>query len=436
MTGIRLLLTVGGLIATASSHALAQATPLGRRPAQSAPAAGAAMSAPGGAPAVPSPPAAARRAKGSAVPSRTGRARIVRVKTKQKMIEDLVFSSNQVQVRFLAIRPGGEPVAVLQGRFARQGWNVVFDTHAVFTPKPGKEFFRIGIPISDDITPVKVTAVGPRGQTKVEKFFVQFEGGREAFLAFLTGKELEPGSGDDGPRPADWSLLVRYAQSNTLFGGADADNPVPVTNQPAAYSGAAFTGSGSAELRWRGPRKAGQKWTWSGSLNLEMLRQRVLNQSLWMPRGYVRGFFGAESGKWRYGMLAQIQGGTGGVPVAETDTRARQATVTRYGAGLGGFAVYRPTPTLGLSALALVRMDRGGQSNQLTTVDQMTALDSNLGWEAGFGVVLGLSRRFYLEGRMRGLAENYSWAAATTNDFKSSFSATFIILDFGIGYKF
>lgn len=365
--------------------------------------------------------------------NRVAKGLIVRVKTKEKTIEDLIFASPNVAIRFLANRPGGEPIAVLQGKFTRQGWNLVFDTHAVFSPKPGKEAFRIGIPISDDITAVKVTAVGPRGQTQIEKFFIQFEGGRDAFLAFLTGK-----SGDtveDGPRPADWSVLVRYAFANTTFSGINYDNSL------ATYANTSFTTMSSAELRWRGPKAAGQVWTWSGSANLEMLHTKVLDYSNWLPRIYFRGFYGSETGKVRYGGLAQLQGGFGSIPIPNTNSlnveTFTQYKVTRYGGGLGAFAVYRPVPTLGVSVLGLVRMDLGGNFD-LKVVDDTYArkLLPDLGWEAGFGLVLGLTPKIYLEGRFRGMAEKYSWQSVADESIRSSFQNTYILVDFGFGYKF
>lgn len=394
-----------------------------RRPAQAAK----------GSSAVTPAPAAKPTRSASAVPTRVGRGLIVRVKTKDKLIQALTFASPHVQIRFLANHASGEPIAILQGKFTQPGWNLVFDTHAVFSPKPGKESFRIGIPVSDDITAVKVTAVGPRGQTQIEKFFIQFDGGREAFLAFLTGKQLE--GNDEGARPADWSLLVRVAPSMTLYTGRDGDNRSgSASGEP--FSGSSLTFGTSAELRWRGPKAEFQKWTWSGSLNLEILTQKVLGETKNLPRGYVRGFYGSETGKFRYGGLAQVQGGSAGIFVPVAETEARRAMVTRIGGGVGGFAVFRPAPTLGVSLLGLVRMDMGGQSDQLNVDGVVAKVKPGIGWEAGFGLVLGVSSKLYLEGRARALSESYSWQSSVSPAVTSTFGNTFLILDIGLGYKF
>jgi hypothetical protein len=225
-------------------------------------------------------------------------------------------------------------------------------------------------------------------------------------------------------RPAEWSMIGRIAQSIVAYTVDDKD----LNNNS---SGAALVGLVSAELRWRGPRAAGQKWTWSGSANFEMIRQIVLGTEFLMPRGYVRGFYGQETGRWRLGPFLQVHAGESGIFIVDGSTSARKAKVGRVGGALGMVAVYRPAGGLALSALGLVRMDTGGGDAVLPN-----PLSSSMGFEAGFGTVFFLSPRMLLEGRLRALSESYKWQAAGAGLGTSSMSNLFLIIDVGLGYKF
>jgi hypothetical protein len=229
---------------------------------------------------------------------------------------------------------------------------------------------------------------------------------------------------DDLNRKSEWWGIARLAQAVVAYNGQDQD-------LGTHSSGAELVGMYSAELRWRGGRTPASDWTYSGSLNLEIVHQSVLGTSFTLPRGYLRAFYAKESGRWRTGPFLQVGAGQSGIFLVEDPTHARRATVTRQGAGFGGVAVYRPAATLALSALAVVREDFGGNSPQLPN-----PLNPNLAYEAGFGVVVNVSPRAMLEGRLRLLEESFSWQPLMAGAGASSMSNTFVIFDVGVGFRF
>ena len=100
------------------------------------------------------------------------------------------------------------------------------------------------------------------------------------------------------------------------------------------------------------------------------------------------------------------------------------------GIGAGAVVVYQAGESMYFSGLVLGRYDMGGSDATIPS-----ALNGNLGFEAGFGVVIGMTQNLFFEGRLRAQQESYSWAA-TNGTGNSSFSQTFIILDIGLGYHF
>ena len=96
-------------------------------------------------------------------------------------------------------------------------------------------------------------------------------------------------------------------------------------------------------------------------------------------------------------------------------------------------AVYQASDTVGLSALVLIRYDLGTAVAEITT----GSITGTLAWEGGFGVALGLSSRWMLEGRIRALMESASWpSGSTTSTNPSSFQTTYILVDVGVGFRF
>jgi hypothetical protein len=229
---------------------------------------------------------------------------------------------------------------------------------------------------------------------------------------------------DTGARAPEWWLIGRGGQAILAYTFDDKD-------LHGNSSGAGVVGFLSAEARWRGGKKANQKWTWSGSLNLELIRQQVLGTLFQLPRGYARVFYGQETGRARIGPFLQFNAGRSGVFLVQDSTRARKAVVTREGIGAGAVVTYRAAQNVGLSALAVLRREMGGAAAQLPN-----PLNPSLGFEAGFGSVLNLSPDWLLEGRLRALYESYSWKPAAGGAQDSSMGNTFIILDLGLGYRF
>ena len=223
-------------------------------------------------------------------------------------------------------------------------------------------------------------------------------------------------------RNSEFWVLARFAQSVVAYTIDDQDLAINA-------SGAALAGAYSIEGRWRGPKKPMQTWTWSGSINLEALRQTVLGTTFTLPRVYARVFYGNERNRWRVGPFLHFQTGKSGIFIAESATQARSGTVSRVGLGLGGVAVYRPVPTLGLSLLAMIRNDSGGTSSAIPS-----PLSSSMAFEAGFGAGLALGPDTMLEGRIRALQESFQWTA--TAGGQSSLSNLFLLIDLGIGLKF
>jgi hypothetical protein len=230
--------------------------------------------------------------------------------------------------------------------------------------------------------------------------------------------------GGSDARGSDWWIIGRGAEAVVAYTTDDKD-------LKSKSAGAALVTVFSSELRWRGGKSKNQVWTWSGSLNLEVIRETILGATSTLPRGYARVFYGKESGLWRAGPFLQVQGGQSGIFLIESPTKSRSGKVSRTGVGAGGVVVYRPAPTLGLSGLALMRVDSGGESSVLPN-----PLLSSLAFEAGFGMVFSLSSSMMIEGRLRALQENYQWAPASGGAEMSSIGNTFIIFDLGLGVRF
>ncbi len=87
----------------------------------------------------------------------------------------------------------------------------------------------------------------------------------------------------------------------------------------------------------------------------------------------------------------------------------------------------------------MLRYDFGGNPLAITNADP-TSIQNALGFEAGFGIVLGLSNNFLLEGRLRAQSEDLRWMPTRSltgaDPTESSFSTTYFILDVGVGFKF
>ncbi len=198
-------------------------------------------------------------------------------------------------------------------------------------------------------------------------------------------------------------------------------------------SAAPLIGVFSLEGRWKAARRSRKKWQLSGSVNLELVRPNYLGEVLDLFRGYTRVFFMRVNGRWRYGPFAHVSYGKGGIFVADSQNSVVdikvKTTVTRLGLGAGFAAVYQASRRMYFSMLLMGRYDLGGTS------DQTGNIDGNMGFEAGFGVVLGLSEKIFMEGRVRAQQENFQWTDPTSTG-KSKFSQTFAIIDFGVGYHF
>jgi len=243
-------------------------------------------------------------------------------------------------------------------------------------------------------------------------------------LAEVAKQEKSAIADDEGrAKPQEFWLIARGAQGLAAFSFLDGE-----TGSNA--NGAALVMLGSAELRWRQAKRAHQPWVWSGSVNFEMISQSVLGTSYLLPRGYARVFYGRDLGAWKLGPLVQAQAGNGLIFLVQDATTALQATALRFGGGAGGFATFRASSTLLVSALALGRADFGG-----STPFTPTGLAPSFGFEAGFGLGLGLSPRWLLEGRLRAVGESYAWRPAT-GGVNSFISDTYIVLDVGVGWRF
>jgi hypothetical protein len=225
------------------------------------------------------------------------------------------------------------------------------------------------------------------------------------------------------PRKASWSIIGRLAQSVVAYNVLDRDADV-------SSGGSGVVGFVSSELRWQGGKDVGQRWTWSGALNFEMIRQNVLNKLFSMPRFYGRLFYAKESGQLRAGPFIQASYGKSGIFIVQGEAEAKTAKVTRESVGAGYVVVYRPTPRMGLSVLGSIRLDMGGDASVLPN-----PLLSSMGYEAGFGMTLGLNSRIFLEGRLRLLEENLKWRPAIGGE-PSYMRNVYILLDGGIGYRF
>ena len=226
-------------------------------------------------------------------------------------------------------------------------------------------------------------------------------------------------------RPSEWSLIGRLAQAVVAYSATDQDTGL-------ASSGAALVGVYNAELRYRARKLLNQKWTWSGAVNFELIKQSVLDTDFTLPRFFGRVFYGKESGNWRYGPFLQLGAGKAGIFVVQSSASARQATVSRTNFGLGGFASYRAAPNFLLSGLLLLRMDSGGDAPNAIP----NPLSNSIGFEGGFGVGVNLNTKLSLEARLRAIQETYAWQPAKVGLPNSSLTDLFIILDVGLGYRF
>lgn len=301
-------------------------------------------------------------------------------------------------------------------------------------PKAGQYQWRVGIE----------TATGGEDWGKSRKFSVAptaFEQPKTQIIEKVVEKVIEKdgkkiivsqpaGNGqilyeedESKPRPPEWWILGRMAQSVVAYSAQDQDSGVN-------GSGAALAGLYSVELRWRAGKQVGQQWVPSAAVNFEMIRQSVLSTDFSLPRFNGRFFYGKERGNWKLGPFAQLGFGQSGIFIVQSETSALTATVTRLSLGLGGSALYRPAPSFALSALGLIRMDTGGSSPTLPS-----SLSSSIGYEIGFGAGVSLGPALLLEGRLRVLSEAFKWTPANGSG-TSSLTDTFIILDGGVGFKF
>ncbi len=221
------------------------------------------------------------------------------------------------------------------------------------------------------------------------------------------------------------SAIIRAAQAIGAYSVKDLDNSINASAGP-------LVGAFSAEVRWRLNRFRQSKWQLSGSLNLEMLRPNYYGETFNLLRGYTRVFATYANKRWRYGPVLHFNYGQGGIFVQDPSTNEViiRTRVQRMGIGAGAVVVYQAGESMYFSGLVLGRYDMGGSDATIPS-----ALNSDLGFEAGFGVVIGLTQRLFFEGRLRAQQESYSWAA-TNGTGNSSFSQTFIILDIGLGYHF
>jgi len=225
-------------------------------------------------------------------------------------------------------------------------------------------------------------------------------------------------------RLPEWSVLGRLGQAIIAYSGLDKDTGA----QP---SSSGIVGFISAEVRWRGAKAIGQKWTWSAAMNFEMIRQTVISTTFQLPRFYGRVFYGKEEGKTRIGPFLQLGYGQSGLFIVDTPTSARTESITRQSIGLGGAIIYRTSPTFSISALLLLRRDMGGTASIIPN-----PLKGTMSTEAGFGVWLGITRSMGLEGRVRLLQEKFAWDPAGTYSDDSYLNNTFVIMDVGLSFKF
>lgn len=232
-------------------------------------------------------------------------------------------------------------------------------------------------------------------------------------------------------------LLLRGAQAIAAYTQDILHNGTDLSGNPQErrinVTGSALVNMGSAELRWRAPRAPSNSWLLSGSLNGEIIRQTVLGTDYWLPRFYTRVFYTTGKSPWRVGPFLHFQYGTSSIFYVVDRNVAPVYRLNRMGVGGGGVAVYQASDSVGLSALVLIRYDLGTAVTEITT----GSIAGTLAWEAGFGVALGLSARWMLEGRIRALMEPASWpSGSTTSPKDNSFQTTYILVDLGVGFRF
>lgn len=276
-------------------------------------------------------------------------------------------------------------------------------------PRPGKYRWRVGF-----------ESASRKEWSSWRRFFVS----KKALKGVSRIATLEAEWWKERDVPAGVMIIARGAQSITSYESTDTSSGSSTTS-----SGAALSGAGSLELRWWAGKAKNALGMFSGSFNAELLRQTVLSQTFNLPRAYTRLFYTMGTPQWRAGPFIHAHYGQGVIFIVKNNTTASSATVTRYGGGAGGVAVYKPTPTLGLSLLGMLRYDMGGSSSFTGNIDP------TLGWEFGFGVVFDLTTWLQLEGRTRAQRETYEWTPSGASS-KSSMINTFIIFDFGVGLKF
>ena len=323
-----------------------------------------------------------------------------------RTIEGLKWKSNTIKVENV----GGVPVARLEGKLERDGVTLLSKVVKIFKAENGKFDFSFRVPLKSEVTTVNLSAIGPSGEVEETEIWIKYPGWKTM------------NSKDQGA-PSEFWLIGRVAESVVAYAFDDPD----LKNKA---SGAAVVGFISAEGRYRRGRRPSEKYTLSGSVNFEMIRQTVLGTDFNLPRGYARGFYTMGEENLRFGPFLQLQAGKSGIFEVVNETTAKKFTVMRYGFAIGGVGVLRSTQTVALSARGLIRMDFGGSDPQLPN-----PLVASIGYELGFGVVVGLTPRIMLEGRLRNLQESYAWKPAVGGSTNSTNSNSFILLDVGVGYK-
>jgi len=186
----------------------------------------------------------------------------------------------------------------------------------------------------------------------------------------------------------------------------------------------------TTELRWKAPGYLFGDWSLSGSLNFELLRQSVLGESTSLPRFFGRAFVTRSfAPKWRVGGLFHAAYGQGLVYTFASSTSANLATFERMSGGLGPVVIYGVSDRFYLSGIALARMDLASSVDSLPSEVQ-----SELGFEFGFGATYNLGERLLVEGRGRIIQEGYRCTAG--NGSESSINNLFLFFDLGLGYRF
>lgn len=231
--------------------------------------------------------------------------------------------------------------------------------------------------------------------------------------------------------PPEWWLIARVAQAADAYNGADYSK-----NFDSA-TGAGIIAVVSAELRWRARRDPTANWLLSGGLDFEAIRETVNTHDYYLPRIYGRVFYTGGTGQWRTGPFLQLGAGDHGIFIVSGDNVPIEGRVFRESVGPGYVAVYNTSPNTYLSALLCVRYDLGAS----TTLVPPGQISGGLGYEAGFGVSVGLTPTTIIEARLRWIAESDNWttlnpAPAAPVGALSGQSNNYLILDAGIGFKF